>query len=179
MNVILFGFKSCGKTTLGKILAKRLNRPFYDTDELLERLYRDETGEDLPFREMYKRLGKETFRKLESDVVKELKGARDAIIAVGGGVILDPKNAALLAKLGQLVYLKVSKETLKKRILRGELPAFLDPTDPEGSFEKMLQERQGKYEKIPALTVDLEKKTQDQVVLELCAWIEQREINNG
>jgi len=94
-------------------------------------------------------------------------------------VILDPQNAALLAKLGQLVYLKVSKETLKKRILHGELPAFLDPADPEGSFEKMVRERQGMYEKIPALTVDLEKKTQDQVVLELCAWIEQREINNG
>ncbi|MBS0604171.1 MAG: hypothetical protein JSS60_03925 [Verrucomicrobia bacterium] len=179
MNLILFGFKSCGKTTLGKIIAGRLNRPFLDTDRLVELLNFKLTGEEMSYREIFTTLGEEGFRKLESDVLQQLKGLHDAVIALGGGLILDPKNAAFLAKLGQLVYLKLNKDTLKKRILGHELPAYLDPSDPEGSFELIYKERQAKYEAIPALSVDLETKTQDQVVLEISALIQRLELSHG
>lgn len=131
MNVILFGFKSCGKTTLGKMLATRMNRPFIDTDEMLEMIYFEQTGEQTPFRQIYKAIGEEKFRALESKVVILLQNTQHSIIALGGGLILNPKNAASLAKLGQLVYLKVSKETVKRRVLGKELPSFLDPKDPK------------------------------------------------
>jgi shikimate kinase len=178
VNLILFGFKSSGKTILGKMIAAHTNRPFFDTDNMLEGLYYQLTGEQLPFREIYKKIGDNAFRKLESDVVQQLKEIKNAIIALGGGLILDSKNVAPLAKLGQLVYLKVGKETLKKRILSQELPSFLNPADPEGSFEQFYNERCVKYEAIPALSVDLEAKTPDQVVLELSAWILNREESN-
>jgi shikimate kinase len=172
MNLILFGFKSCGKTTLGKMIAIRMNRPFIDTDQMLQQLYFERTGEQMHFREIFKEIGAEAFRALESDVVQHLKSTKNAIIALGGGLILNAQNAAVLAKSGQLVYLAVSKETLKRRILsKEELPAFLDPSDPEGSFEQFYQERLAKYEAIPALSIDLETKTQDQVILELSALI--------
>lgn len=176
MNLILFGFKSCGKTTLGKMIAQRLNRPFIDTDHLLEQLYLQQTGQSLTFREIFKAVGTDAFRILESNVLQQLKGQKNAIIAVGGGFVLDPINAAFLAKLGRLVYLKVSKETLKKRILgKAELPAFLDPSDPEGSFEQMYRERRKKYEEIHALSIDMENKTQAQVILELSSLIQNSE----
>jgi shikimate kinase len=179
VNIILFGFKGCGKTTLGKILSTRLNRPFFDTDHLVETIYYEQTGEELPFREIYRAIGKESYHILERSALEQLMSAKYAIISVGGGLILDPVNAAALLKLGQLVYLKVDKETLKHRMLQGELPAFLDPSDPEGSFEKMYKQRLPLYEKIPSLVVDLAKKPKDQVVLELCALIEQVEMENG
>jgi shikimate kinase len=179
MNLILFGFKSCGKTTLGKMIAIRMNRPFFDTDNMLEQLHYQWTGDQLHFREIYKKIGEDAFRKLESDVVQQLKGIKNAIIALGGGLILDPKNTAFLAKLGQLIYLKVSKETLKRRILSKELPSFLNPADPEGSFEQFYNERRAKYEAVPAISVDLETKTQDQVVLELSALILNVEESHG
>lgn len=176
MNLILFGFKSSGKTTLGKKLAQYLNRPLIDTDRLLEELYFKQTGQKLTFREIFSTIGDTAFRALESDVVQQLKGTKNAIIAVGGGLILNPQNAAFLAKLGQLVYLKVSKETLKKRILgKSEPPAYLDPADLEGSFEKMYRERRAKYEEIHALSIDMETQTQDQVILEICALIQSLE----
>jgi shikimate kinase len=171
MNLILFGFKSCGKTTLGKMLAVRMSRPFFDTDALLEELHEELAGEWLPFRQIYKKIGEDAFRKLESDVVQRLKSVKSSIIALGGGLILNPQNATALAKLGQLVYLKVSKQTLKKRILGNEVPAFLDPDDPEKTFEQFYNERRIQYEAIPALSIDLETKTQDQVILELSALI--------
>ncbi len=179
MNLILFGFKSCGKTTLGKKLANRLKRPFIDTDHSVEQLYRKKTGQTLLFREIYRTLGEEGFRKLESEVLDELKHTRDAIIAVGGGLVLVPNNVAVLAKLGRLVYLKLNEETLKTRILKWALPVYLDPQDPEGSFNKMYRERREKYEKIHAVSIDMENKTQDQVVLELCALIENLETTDG
>jgi shikimate kinase len=171
VNLILFGFKSCGKTTLGKMIALHMNRPFLDTDKMLEQLHYMLTGEQLHFREIYKKMGEKAFRALESDAIDQLKTTKNGIISLGGGSILNPRNAAFLAKLGQLVYLKVSKETLKRRILSHELPAFLDPSDPEGPFEKLYEERRVKYEAIPALSIDLEIKTQDQVILELTALI--------
>jgi shikimate kinase len=176
VNLILFGFKSCGKTTLGKMIAIRMDRQFLDTDDMVEQLYFKMAGEQIDFRKIFKKIGVEAFHALESDVVQQLKSTRNAIIALGGGLILNPQNAAFLAKLGQLVYLKVSKETLKRRILGKELPSFLDPSDPEGSFEKFYTERRIKYETIPALSIDLETKTQDQVVLELSALILNREV---
>lgn len=175
MNLILFGFKSCGKTTLGKKCAHLLDSPFIDTDSLLERLYFKKTGRQLSFREIFKTVGADAFRALESDVLQQLKDTQNAVIAVGGGLVLDPHNVSILAKLGKLVYLKVSKKTLKKRILNAELPAFLDPIDPEESFEQMYRERRVRYEEINALSIDLENQTQDQVVLELWTLIQDLE----
>ena len=179
MNLILFGFKYCGKTTLGKATAEKLGRPFIDTDRLIEERYARETKQHSTFREIYRALGKEGFRSLESAVLQELIGVQDSIIALGGGLILEPANAAFLAKLGTLVYLKGSKETLKERTLSRELPAYLDPRDPEGSFEQLYKERHPKYEEILAISLDLESKTQDQIVQEICLLIEQLEASHG
>jgi shikimate kinase len=175
MNLILFGFKSCGKTTLGKLLAHQLNRPFLDTDRLLEQLYLHKTGISLRMRSIYKKIGEEAFRALESELLHQLEKEENTIIALGGGLILNPDNATLLAKLGQLVYLKLDRETLKKRMLKREPPAFLDPSDPEGSFDRMYNERKTIYEKIPAVSFDLENKTQAQSVQEICALIQKLE----
>lgn len=179
MNILLFGFKGCGKTTLGKQTAARLGRSFLDTDLLLEKLYWKQTGEKKSFREIFQTIGEERFRALESEVLHSLSSTQNTLIATGGGIILNPKNLPILAKLGQLVYLKVSKETLKKRILSGSLPAFLDPEHPEESFEKIYEERRKKYEEIPAVSIDLENKTQDQSVQELSTLIEHLEKTHG
>jgi shikimate kinase len=179
MNLILFGFKSCGKTTLGKILAKQMRRRFLDTDRLVEHIHYTQTGEKKTYREIFKAIGPEQFRSLESAAIEQLKNTKDAIIALGGGTILPPEHTAALAKLGQLVYLKLNKETLQQRILSRPLPAYLDPLDPQGSFERMYLERHAQYEKIPAISIDMETKTQEQVIQELHTLIEQSEAHHG
>jgi shikimate kinase len=179
MNLILFGFKSCGKTTLGQLLAYRLHRPFLDTDRLLEQRYLHKTGISLKTRAIHKKIGEEAFRALESELLHQLEKEKSAIIALGGGFILNPHNATFLAKLGQLVYLKLDKETLKKRMLRREPPTFLDSSDPEGSFEQMYNTRKKIYEEIPAVQLDLEHKTQAQNIQEICVLIQKLESSNG
>jgi len=179
MNWILFGFKGSGKTTLGRSIAEQLNCKFIDTDKEIESLYFSRTEQKLTCRAIHQLIGEEGFRSLESETLAALKSCQNAIIAVGGGSILDPTNADTLAKLGKFVYLKISKETLKKRILGAELPSYLNPADPEGSFEKMYNQRKPLYDKILALSIDLETKTQDQAVFEILTLIKKEEAPHG
>jgi shikimate kinase len=180
MNLILFGFKNCGKTTLGRRVAQHLNRPFIDTDRLVEQMHYERTGVHNTCREIAMSIGEAGFRALEVEALEQLNHTKNAIVSLGGGLILNPQSAAFLAKLGRLVYLKVNKDTLKRRTLsRPRLPSYLDPLDPEGSFEQMYNKRRPIYEKIPALSVDLDDKKQDQIVEELCALIHTLEDKHG
>jgi shikimate kinase len=175
MNWILFGFKNCGKTTLGKILAARLNRAFIDTDQKIEELY----VEKLSYRKIYEKVGELEFRKMESTVLEQLEGIKDTIIAVGGGVVLSPSNVSTLAKLGPLIYLKLSKETLRSRTLGEPLPAYLNPKDAAGSFEIHYNGRLPRYEEIDAFSIDLEKKTQNEIIQEITHQILTVEVPLG
>ncbi len=154
MNLILFGFKASGKTHFGKLLAMKMHRPFIDTDDLILELYAKESGKRRTMREIYAELGQDQFRAFETSALHLLKHIADSIISLGGGAVLNPENVEFLQTVGTMVYLKTSPEKLKERIFKNELPSFLDPKDPEGSFYRMVQERDPIYRSIPALTVD-------------------------
>jgi shikimate kinase len=145
-NIILCGFKSSGKTTLGKKIAEKTGLHFIDTDELVSK----------NCRALYLH-SVEAFFEIEKAVIAALGDFQNCIIATGGGSILDPENVLVLKKLGTIFFLRVPKEELKKRILVHPLPAFLDPSDLEGSFEKMYQDRIGIYESIADHIVDSEE----------------------
>lgn len=154
MNFFLFGFKSSGKTHFGKLLSLELKCPFIDTDDLLLELYAKESGHHKSIRDIHRSLGEERFRAFESRVLHLLKPLQRTLVALGGGAMLDPKNVEFLQEIGTLIYLKTPVEKLRERLLRNELPSFLDPKDPEGSFHRMIQEREPIYRSIPARVVD-------------------------
>lgn len=156
MNWILFGFKGAGKTYFGR----RLGLPFIDTDEQIER------KEGMSPRNICLQKGEDYFRELEKEVISSLTLSQ-TVIAVGGGTVLNSQNLNHLQRLGKMLYLKCPKEVVKKRMLTPPLPSFLDPCDPEGSFEKMYTTRKNKYEKIPATVVDLAGKNEQTILEEL------------
>lgn len=167
MNLILFGFKGAGKTHFGRKFAHRLHRPFIDTDELLEELYAEEKGERLISRQIFQKLGGVGFRAFEKQAILTLTGIKDSVIALGGGAVIDPENVAFLQKLGAMVYLKASPETLRKRmqqaVERGESSKVID----EKIFWQLIQERFPLYESIPCDTVDTDKLDEEGVVAAL------------
>lgn len=114
MNLILYGFKSCGKTTLGQSFSKWMGCAFYDTDNLIESLYQLKTGRCISARKIFKSEGEIYFRRLERQTLPLLTHVKNSIIAVGGGLVLDPFNRQALKKLGKLVYLKAKKKPYKK-----------------------------------------------------------------
>lgn len=164
MNLILFGFKSCGKTYFGNRLSEALKRPFVDTDQWIEETYFQSTGEKSTCRAIHQRLGDVGFRALESKALEALQAVNGSIIAVGGGAVLEEKNLKILQALGELVYLSIDKEALWQRMLSSLLPSYLDPADPEGSFERMYAERKSLYEKIPAVHIELASRSDEEIL---------------
>ncbi len=98
-NIVLIGMPSSGKTTVGKLIAKKLARPFSDTDELITKV----AGESIP--EIFKKQGEKGFRRLECDVIANAASLSGNVIATGGGAVLNRQNVNNLMQNGRIFFL--------------------------------------------------------------------------
>jgi shikimate kinase len=168
MRIILIGMKGCGKTTLGKRLARRLALPFIDSDAEIERTHRQERGEALPFRQIFARYGAAYFRALDTRMLQRVAedyGDRDFVLSCGGQTPLQAENQAVLKRLGTVVYLQVARNVLLQRILAQGVPAsFPYPDDPARSLDVLLAERLPTYTKLADITFDTSSGQVDELV---------------
>lgn len=166
MNLILCGHKCCGKSTCGRMTAFLIDKTFVDLDQVIEDLYDDasEQRAHLSCRDIYLKHGEAFFRLLEREAITKAAGIHNGIIATGGGMLLDPYNYLLLKQLGLLVYLKTPRETIRTRIAAlPECPAYFDPKDWEGSFDKMYTGRAETYERLADRIIETQGLTIEQV----------------
>lgn len=154
LKLILAGFKGVGKTTTGRLLAQKLDLPFFDTDELLVDRYKK------PVSELYQEHLEDRFREMEAKVLEELKKQKKVIIALGGGTLLSKKAQELAPNMGSLVYLYSSPDTLMERLTPA---AFLDPKDPQASFKKVFEKRHPLFCKICKYRIDVDSLTPDEI----------------
>ena len=105
-NIVLIGMPASGKTTAGKILSEELKMPLFDSDELII----EKTGREIS--DIFEKEGEPAFRKIESEAVLELSGKTGAIIATGGGAILNPENMRNLSKNGRIYFIDRPVEKL-------------------------------------------------------------------
>lgn len=134
-NVVLIGMPTSGKTTVGKLLAARLRRAFYDVDELFTARY------VMTPRQCIERFGEERFRELESGIVLSLENAEGIVIATGGGSVLRGENVASLRKNGVLFWLDRPVSLL---IVSQERPLSATREALQGLFEQ----RKDIYERV-------------------------------
>lgn len=167
MNIILYGYQGAGKTHFGSLLAKKLNLNFIDTDSLVASLYETATGKKISVREIFQSVGESSFRGMEQEAVHSLQNVTHSVIAAGGGIVLSRHNIDALQKLGPLVFLDVEKEILLKRMQEKEIPAFVDPMNPEESFARIYEHRRTLYESIPCSKVVIDGQKKDEDVLSL------------
>lgn len=144
--LVLIGFKHCGKTSVGKLLAQKLAAQFVDTDELLLAKYAAESGQVVACSTLYRKLGESAFRALEKQVITQLTLSGPTVIATGGGVVLDPENVRVLRRLGMVIYLATPYEVLHARLQNQAVPAFME--DVETGFASLFQHRQALYRKL-------------------------------
>ena len=104
-NIVLVGMPGSGKTTVGKLLAKKLQLEFLDTDDLITEKYGNIT-------DIFKTKGEAVFRDYESEVIKEISAVGGRVIATGGGAVLRPQNTDLLKRNGRIYFLDRPLESI-------------------------------------------------------------------
>ena len=169
MNIVLIGFKGSGKSTVGRELAERLARPFVDLDQAVEHRHASRTGERLAFREIFRAIGPDAFRRLEAEVAADLLAADGQVIALGGGtpLISEPLREQIARQW--VVYLTAEREALFERMSAEGMPAFIDADDPRSSFEALLAEREPVYRALASATVETTDLSAEEVVEDVIA----------
>jgi shikimate kinase len=141
-RIFLCGAPGCGKTTVGRILARSLKRPFVDIDGMIV------AREGRPIAQIFAESGEPVFRAIESSVLADVVEMPLAVIALGGGTLLASENRELIARSGQTVYLRASVPTLEARVTRGGAVRPLLARTPVGT---LLEERRSLYEDAQAV----------------------------
>lgn len=135
MNIVLIGFKNCGKSFTGKMLAEKLQWSFADTDVLLQQMYNHVHNSEFTIPEIYKHEKEQGFRAWEKNAIESLTELRHTIIATGGGCIVDNENIEALKKIGKLIYLEASEETLRERQKEKHTDLVVDKEDRRKRYE--------------------------------------------
>ena len=157
MAKVLLGFMGSGKTTI----ARQLDSDFVDMDALLE----DRLG--MPIARFFEEKGEVAFRQLEEEVLADLLKT-DKVISTGGGIVISPRNRALLKQNPDNIYLKADFETLYQRISAdkdNQRPLFLKNSKEE--LAAIFKERQAWYEEVASKVIDVSKLSPEEIIEEL------------
>ena len=157
MAKVLLGFMGSGKTTI----ARKLDSDFVDMDALLV----DRLG--MPIARFFEEKGEAAFRQLEEEVLADLLKT-DKVISTGGGIVISPRNRALLKQNPDNIYLKADFETLYQRISADEdnqRPLFLKNSKED--LAVIFNERQAWYEEVASQIVDVSSLNPDEIIEEL------------
>ena len=138
-NLVLVGMPGCGKTTVGRALARLSGKPFVDLDERIV----DSAGASIP--EIFAQEGEETFRHLESLVLDDVCTQGGQVIATGGGAVLQAENRAAMRRTGRVYFLRRALE---------ELPTDGRPLSQKGSLEEMYRARKPLYSAAADVVID-------------------------
>ena len=160
-NIYLIGLMGSGKTTLGKILSKKLDKHFYDSDQVIE----EKLGVNVPM--IFEYEGEAGFREREKDILKELVSKQNIVLATGGGIILSESNRNLLAKNGVVIYLQSNQKDLVFRMKNDKTRPLLKNGNVELIIKKLCQEREPLYEEISDFKVVTKNKRIHEVVNEI------------
>lgn len=149
-NVVLTGFMGTGKTTVGRLLARRLGYGFVDTDHVIEQ--RHGTIESI-----FATQGEVSFRQFERSVAAELAEQSRLVISTGGRLMLDAANVKALSANGRVFCLVASPEQILRRVLgdgEGPVRPLLASADPRQRIIELLAERDAGYGRFPQIPTD-------------------------
>ena len=160
-NIFLIGLMGSGKTTIGKLLSKRLDKLFFDSDQVIE----ERLGVKVPL--IFEYEGESGFRDRESNVLKDLVAKKNIILATGGGVILSSKNRELLSSNGVVIYLKADYENLAKRMENDKSRPLLQGKEIIPTLKKLFKTRDPLYTSIADYEVNTKNKKAYQIEKEI------------
>lgn len=147
-NIFLVGLMGAGKTTVGRALAKRLNKRFIDSDHEIE----ERTGASIPL--IFEIEGEASFRQREAEVIRDLTAQQDIVLATGGGAVLNPESRAFLKERGTVIYLRASVNSILQRTSHDKNRPLLQTADPRKTIEELSRTREPFYNEIAHIVID-------------------------
>jgi shikimate kinase len=154
-NIFFVGLMGAGKTTIGKLLARKLKKTFYDTDREIEK----KLGVKIAV--IFELEGEEGFRKRETQMIDELTKKKDIILATGGGAVLSEENRTLLKERGRVIYLNAKPQSLAKRMAYDKDRPLLQEGNMLETLSLLYKERHPLYLSLASFVVDTgQQKTQ-------------------
>ena len=147
-SLVLVGLPGCGKSTVGRNLARRLNLPFSDSDHAIEQRL------GCSIREYFEREGEARFRDLEQQVIADLAAAEPRVLATGGGAVLREANREALRAAGHVLYLRSTPEELWRRLRHDTQRPLLQVTDPQARLRQLYAERDPLYRQTAHFVVE-------------------------
>jgi shikimate kinase len=155
-----------GKSTVGKLLAKKLGRRFLDADHVIE----DRCGVKIPV--IFEMEGEDGFRKREAQAIKDITAEHDVILATGGGAVLLPENRQFLSERGTVIYLHANPIELWHRTKGGEGRPLLKNGDAKKILENLYAIRDPLYREIADYVIETGKPSVNQLVNTLIMQLE-------
>jgi len=147
-NIFLVGLMGSGKTTVGRALAKKLNKRFFDSDHEIEA----RTGASIPL--IFEIEGEASFRQREADMIRELTAHEDVVLATGGGSILDPRSREFLKSRGLVIYLRAGVNSILQRTGHDKNRPLLQTADPRRRLEELTQQREPYYREVADVVIE-------------------------
>lgn len=153
-NIILIGYRGVGKTTLAKLISKKLNKKHIDTDALIENQY------TMKIHQIINKFGIEYFRNIEHNILMQIKDIQDAVISTGGGIVEFDENCRILKGMGSIIWLVASPDTINNRISNdGVVRPSLTEYDPITEINTILFRRSPYYKDISDYIINTDNKS--------------------
>ncbi|MBI1920901.1 MAG: shikimate kinase [Geobacter sp.] len=163
-NVILTGFMGSGKSSVGRIVAKRLGYEFRDLDAVIM----EEAG--LSINDIFSRHGEEHFRAVESRAVERVAGSTALVVATGGGAVISTENRRLFRSSGIVINLMASMESILNRLRNDSSRPLLRGPDREEKISRLLSEREACYADAD-IRIDTTGKKVEDVAAEILTYL--------
>ena len=162
-NVYLIGMMGAGKSTVGRLLARRLKLRFLDCDYEIER----RCGVKVPL--IFEIEGEAGFRARESEVIADVTAQKGVVLATGGGAVIGADNRRRLAEHGTVIYLRARPEDIYNRVRHDRGRPLLATSDPLRRLRELHAERDALYASIADLVIDTGRQTVQALARELVA----------
>ena len=157
-NIFLIGSMGAGKSTLGRLLASALKRPFYDSDRVIE----ERCGASIPW--IFDLEGEEGFRLRETQVIDELTQEQGIVLSTGGGSVLKEENRQFLKERGVVIFLRTTVEQQLLRTSKDRSRPLLQTENPRARLEELKELRDPLYLATAHLIVDTDQRPPRQVM---------------
>ncbi|MEE8886457.1 MAG: shikimate kinase [Eubacteriales bacterium] len=156
-NIYLIGFMGCGKSSAASYLHRKYGMPVVEMDQQIV----DEAG--MKISEIFEKKGEESFRAMETDLLRRLSGVKNTVISCGGGAAMRGENVRLMREGGKIVLLTAEPETILERVKNDTGRPLLDGHKNVADIREMMEKRRPAYEAAADVTIATDDRTEAEI----------------